>query len=179
MKYNFVSLPTIGDGSCLIHAILQGFNKEYNSYKKDSQKSKMVKEVRFHLSQILEIKFPDQKNLYQKLSRGELENISKEIPEASLDYMKNYLNSNNFLTLQYIEILSEIFDINIVFFSQKQGKFYQHGDNELLFKKDRETVFVNYIEDKHYETITINKKTLFKPGDNIVKEAKKNLLYKG
>ena len=179
MKNNFTFLHTVGDGSCLIHAVLQAFNKEYKNLTNDSQKSKLVKEVRYHLSQVLEIKFPDEKNLYQKLSRGELENISKEIPEASLNYMKKYLNSNNFLTLQYIEILSEIFNVNIIFFSREKENFYQHGDNELLFKKNRDTIFINYIQDTHYETISINRKTLFKPGDNIVKKALKKLLYKG
>lgn len=174
LDYDFQPIKTIGDGSCLIHAILQAFSKEYNKLNNDFLKSKLVREVRFHLSNILSLQVPEENNklVYQILSRGEFENISKEIPETNIDYMKQYLNSNNFLTLQYVELLSEIFDINIVFISENKKDIYHCGDKELLFKENRDTIFINYIEEAHFETIKINEKTLFYKDDEIIKNIK-------
>jgi len=177
LKYDFKPLETIGDGSCLVHAILQAFSKEYNNFKSDIEKIKLVKQVRFHLSEILELKIEGNKNIYQYLSRGELQDLGKIIPEAKLEYMKRYLNSNNFLTLQYVELLSEIFDINIIFISEKEKDIYHSGDNQLLFKKDRETIFVNYIEQTHFETIQINGKTLFEKKDKVLLDVIKKLKF--
>jgi len=177
LNYNFEPIRTIGDGSCLIHAILQGFSMKYNNLNSDNEKSKLVRETRFHLSEILEVplKNYNNKKIYQILSRGELEEISKELPEASIEYMKKYLNSSNFLTLQYVELLSEIFDINIIFISEKEKDIYYSGDNELLFKDKRDTVFINYIDEAHYETLKINHKTLFNYDDNLVVDVKNKI----
>ena len=177
LKYDFIPIDTIGDGSCLIHAILQSFSKEYNNLNSNLKKSNLVKEVRSHLSNILEleVKKKDNKKVYHLLSRGQLENISQEIPETKIEYMKNYLNSNNFLTFHYIELLSEIFDINIIFISQKEKDIYYTGDKELLFKDNRDTIFINYIEQTHYETITIDGRTLFSSEEKIVKDIIKRM----
>lgn len=177
LKYNFQSINTIGDGSCLIHAILQSFSEEYNNLSTDNEKIKLVKEVRFHLSNVLEIPVSNHKNklVYQLLSRGELINISKEIPEVKIEYMKKFLRSNQYLTFHYVELLSEIFDINIIFISEKEKDIYFSGDTELLFKENRDTIFVNYIDQFHYETLKINNKTLFSSDEKIVKDIKNKL----
>jgi hypothetical protein len=177
-EYNFQPINTTGDGSCLIHAILQAFSVEYNNLKSNHLKSRLAKEVRFHLANILDLKVPDNDNklVYQLLSRGELENISKEVPEANKEYMKKYLNSNNFLTFHYVELLSEIFDLNIIFISEKEKDIYHTGDNNLLFKDNRDTIFINYIDQIHYETINIDGKRLFKNNDKIIRDIKNRFL---
>jgi hypothetical protein len=174
---NFKTLHTVGDGSCLVHAVLQGFSKDYDNLKNDIEKVKFVDEVRYHFSKILEHPSPlnETKNIYQTLSRGELEEISKDVKEAKIDYMKAYLNSRRFLTLQYIELISDIFDINIIFINDKDKDIYNSGDLELLFKKERETVFVYYIEEAHFETIMIENKTLFNSNEKIMKNVIKKL----
>ena len=177
LDITFKTLDTIGDGSCLIHAVLQAFSKDYNLLNNGFEKSKLVKEVRYHFSEILSLPSPTKKdkNIYQTLSRGELENIGQEINEAKIEYMKKYLDSRHFLTLQYVELISEIFDINIIFISSSDNSIYQSGDHELLFKKNRDTVFIYYIEETHFETITIGNKTLFKSDSEIIKKVYKNL----
>jgi hypothetical protein len=171
-------MSTIGDGSCLIHAVLQAFSDEYNKLNNPFSKSLLAREVRFHLSEVLELPVAlnnKSNNVYQELSRGELEKISKEVPDASLKSMKNQLNSYQFLTFHYVELLSEIFDINIIFISQKERDFYYSGDFELLIKKKRDSIFVNYIDQAHYETIKVNGKTLFGYDEIIIKDCLKIL----
>ena len=185
MNYEFKSMSTIGDGSCLIHAVLQAFSDEYNKLNNPFSKSLLAREVRFHLSEVLElpVSFNEKdfssdgkiKTVYQELSRGELEEISKAIPDASLENMKNQLNSYNFLTFHCVELLSEIFDINIIFISQKEKDFYYSGDFDLLIKKNRDSIFINYIDQAHYETIKVNGKTLFGYEEKIIKDCFKKL----
>ena len=174
MDYDFKTISTIGDGSCLIHAILQGFSEEYNKLINPFSKSLLAREVRFHLSEVLELPIDDlssNSTVYQELSRGELEKISKEVPDVKLENMKSQLNSFQFLTFQYVELLSEIFDINIIFISQKEKDFYYSGDSELLIKKNRDSIFINYIDQAHYETIKVNGKTLFGYDEKIIKDS--------
>ena len=177
LDINFKTIDTIGDGSCLIHALLQACSKDYYNLKNDIDKIKLAAEVRYHFSEILEHPSPldKKKNIYQTLSRGELENISEAVKETKIEYMKAYLNSRNFLTLQYVELISDIFDINIIFIRDSDKSIYNSGDLELLFKKDRETVFIYYIEEAHFETIMVEGQTLFSPDNQVVKKIIENL----
>lgn len=178
-KYNLVSIPTIGDGSCLIHSVLQAFNTDYQKMT-SSERMKLAKNVRKDLSAVLDYKLKSGSTVYQNLSRGELGGMSEEIDEASMDYMKDYLDSRQYLTFHYIELLSEIFDLNIIIVSQKEKDFYYTGDHELLIKK-RDTIFVNYIDQTHFETMGLSNgsyfTTLFNFNTEIVDDAVK-LLYK-
>lgn len=178
LSYNFVPISTIGDGSCLIHAILQAFSKEYNDLNNPISKSFLAREVRFHLSEVLDLKIDEEKTVYQELSRGELEEFSKMDPGAKLENMKRQLNSSEFLTFHFVELLSEIFDINIIFISQKEKDFYYSGDSELLIKKNRDSIFINYIDQAHYETIKVNDRTLFSYDEKIIRDSLKKLVKK-
>lgn len=179
--YNLIPLPTIGDGSCLIHAVLQGFNKDYEQ-KTDTERCAMVKEIRKDLSKILDYRIEQDKTIYQKLNRGQTEELAKIVSELDINFMKNYLDSRQFLTLYYVELISDIFDINIIFINDKDNEFYYTGDPELLIK-ERDTVFINYIEDTHFETLSVRKKnafkTLFSHKEKICKDAFEILFNRG
>lgn len=166
---NLIPIPTIGDGSCLIHSILQAFSKTYNNLKSDNEKMILVKETRFNLSEILDLEVEKEKTVYQFLSRGEMKELSKEIKLLDINNLKNYLKSNQYLTFHFIELLSEIFDINIIIISSKEKDLYHTGDNELLIKKNRDCIIINYIDQHHFETISINNKTIFKYNNKIIK----------
>jgi hypothetical protein len=174
LSYIFTPINTIGDGSCLIHSILQAFSTKYNKLKSNSEKSKLAMETRYNLSQILELEVENNKTVYQFLSRGQLEEISKEIKLLSIDNMKLYLNSSKYLTFHFIELLSEVFDINIIIISEKENDIYQTGDNELLLKPTRDCILINYIDQTHFETIKVNNKTVFKFNDEIIQKLFKN-----
>lgn len=177
LNYEFVRIPTIGDGSCLLHALLYCCSGEY--IKKDrKERMKMVRELRIDLANILDFKIIDDKTIYQTLSRGELEEISKNVKEVDKKYMQRHLKSPAWLTASYIELLSLMFNINIIFISFNTKKIYKTGDKELLFQ-DRNTIFINYIEQGHFESLGImtddGMKTYFSKNSPIVKEIKKCL----
>lgn len=180
-KYPLEVLSTIGDGSCLIHAVLQGFNKFYK-YMNYQQRVNLVKSVRTDLSLVLNMRLENGKTIYQSLNRGQSEELAEYIKELDINFMQNYLDSKKFLTFFYVELLSEIFDVNLIFISSKENDFYYTGDPELLLKK-RDTIFINYIDQTHFETLGLWRskgyKTLFKYTDDIVKDAVKILFNKG
>ena len=43
--YEFINVPTIGDGNCLIHAILNGCNKSYKKLSYEC-KVKLAKDIK-------------------------------------------------------------------------------------------------------------------------------------
>lgn len=164
-----VRLDTIGDGSCLLHAIFQGFNSYYCELKQD-KKSEFIREFRHVLSLHLDV----DKN-YENLSRGQIQEISKFVPEMSKTNMKNYLNSRNWLNIFFIEYISEILDLDIYILDSHTKKIYKTGDNEIYFK-NRKSVIIYYIRDLHFETIGIETpdgiKTLFSHDCYIIEKLK-------
>jgi len=170
IPYDLVTLPTPGDGNCFLHAILACCNNKYNLLN-NNEKSKFTRLLRNDLATILDVSV-DNSTFYQKLSRGQAEEIAKYITEMRKDYMQSYLRSNNWLNASFLEFFSIIFDINIVIVSVKEKDIYRTGDKELLFKK-RNTILVNYIDQAHFESIGIETpnglKTIFHPESEIVK----------
>lgn len=168
IPYNFVVIPTIGDGSCLLHAILGCCNKKYKE-SNDNEKRHIVRQLRHDLAELLEVKVNDT-TFYQTLSRGQIEEISEHIEDVKIDHMKSYLKSNKWLNYTFIEYFSTVFDVNIIFISN--NKIYRLGDEELLIKK-RDTIFIHYIDQCHFESLGINTplgiKTLFHFDNNIMK----------
>jgi hypothetical protein len=104
---NLVSLPTLGDGSCFLHAVVQGFYKPYQTSRFDDgtvlDKCALVRELRNDLARMLaepaKEEFqpvgggessngeesdngatkPAKVTWYSILSRGQLTNLSKEL----------------------------------------------------------------------------------------------------
>ena len=101
---SLVKLQTIGDGSCFFHAILQAFNKTYIS-SQISEKKKKTREFRNDLAEVLR-----KDNIYQKLSRGTLEDFSKAYPPASINNMERDLRGNVWGDQRFLEL---IFLINV------------------------------------------------------------------
>lgn len=156
----FERINTIGDGSCLLHAILGCCNELYNSLS-NNEKIKLVREFRDDLSEVLDYKL-EGKKIYDKLSRGQLKEISKHIKEVDKEFMKDELKGNGFLDMKYLELISDLLNINIIIIDNLKKKIYETGDKDIFFKKNRNTIFINYIQDTHFESLRYNGKTIFK-----------------
>lgn len=170
IPHDLITIPTIGDGNCFLHAILTSSNEHYNAVN-TSEKRKLVRLLRNDLASLLDVKV-DGSTFYQKLSRGQSEDIAKHVTAMRKDYMQDYLRSNKWLDAIFLEFFSIIFNINIVIISAKEKDIYRTGDKELLFKK-RNTILINYIDQVHFESLGISTpdglKTIFHPDSEIVK----------
>lgn len=174
LPYELTVIPTLGDGDCLIHAILGCTN---SLYKKSDKKAKrlLARQLRNDLADLLDVEI-NNTTFYQKLSRGQAAEISKYIIELKKENMQKMLRSSAWLTATFIELLSMVFDINIVIISEREKDIYRLADKELFFQY-RSTIFINYIDNTHYESIGIQTKdglkTIFHRDNEIVKHLNK------
>ena len=146
----FKRINTIGDGSCFLHSILYCFNKTYNEINQND-KITYVRKIRYCLSQCLE---ENNYAIYNSLSREEIGEISKFIPELQIENMKAYLNSNNWLNIFFLELISTLFDIDIYIIDSHTKDLYKTGDKEIYYKK-RNSVIIYYIRDTHFESVSV------------------------
>ena len=169
--YNLVILSTIGDGSCMFHAILQGFNKTYIDGDTPERRN-IVRKFRNNLSDLLGETMEDGKTCYEQLSRGELKDISKEVPEASLENMKKALKTNSWGDQRYLELISNQLDVDIFVINSYEKDVYFTGDYEIYYK-NRDSVIILNTNNAHFETIGIKvnseTKTFFDKDNEIIK----------
>ena len=118
----------------------------------------MVRNLRSAISDHIQ-----ESDIYDQLSRGELKEISK----------KKYINSNQWISYHFVELISKVLDLNIFIITHNTNTIYNLGDNEIYYKKNRNSVFINYINQAHFETLGIKTpdglKTLFSPSSPIMK----------
>jgi len=173
LPFNFIPISTIGDGSCFLHALLQSCNKTYNKLDLNHKKL-MVRKLRLLMGNYLE-----NSDIYGRLSRGELEEISNFVMETKKDYMVKYIKSDSWITYHYIEMISNIFNINIFIINNGKNTIYNFGDNELLYNKKRNSIFINYIDQAHFESLAVRtkdgRKTYFSPKSSVIEITMKNL----
>lgn len=173
LPYNFKTISTVGDGSCFLHAVIQGFCPQYQTLT-SQQKVILAKNIRQDLAITLQ-----EDPIYKSLSRGEIEEISKDIQEMSKEYMQKYLISGAWIDMNFVELISNIFNVNIIIISNKNKDFYYSGDPEIYFFKNRDSVFIYYYEDMHFETLAVETengyKTLFNSNSIIIKDCMKKL----
>ena len=173
--YEFVFIRTIGDGSCFLHAVLGCFCKEYITGDVEKRIT-VVKNLRNDLSEILNKKINSDKTIYNQLSRGKLEELSETFKGLTLENMQKFLKSNQWFNALYLELISNIFDINIFIIDSNKRDLYRLGDNELYYK-NRNSVFINYIDQTHFETAGVvtheGVRTFFDKNSEIIDSIKK------
>lgn len=165
----FVRIPAIGDGSCMFHSILQSFNNTYNN-SSNANKQKICREFRDHLGEVLGEKI-DGKLCYDQLSRGELRSFAKVVPNASLEEMKQSLKSNEWGDMRFIELVSNLMDLNVIILDYGKKDIYHTGDYELLIKP-RDTIIIMVTDNIHFDTVGIKfstgVRTLFSHNEPVI-----------
>lgn len=167
-------INTIADGSCFLHAVLQCFNSAYINMN-NRQRREYVKKIRYYLSESLS---ENNEEIYKKLSRNEIENISEAIPELKIENMKDYLKSNKWLNIFFLEFIANVFDIDIYIIDSHTKDLYRTGDNEIYYKK-RNSIIIYYIRDLHFESVSVptkeGDKTFFSHDSYIIQKLYKKL----
>lgn len=171
LDIEFVKISAIGDGSCMFHAILQGFNKTYNDASA-IKKRLICREFRDSLGTVLGEKV-NGKVCYEQLSRGELGQFAKAIPDASLPRMQQALKSNEWGDMRFIELISNLMELNIVILDYGTKEIYHTGDFELLFKP-RDTIIIMVTNNVHFDTVGVKfgagVRTLFSYDEPVVQQ---------
>ncbi len=148
---DMVQIKCSPDGSCFFHALLQAFYKPYQLQMEDGvpvSRKKLVKNFRYDLSVRLnehtDVNDPLSPVVYQTLSRGQLEELSKEMPEYSLKGMQDELNSSSPVSNLYNEFISNELGKDIyILDSEKQDVYVTGSDLDLLYK-NRQSIVLLY-----------------------------------
>ncbi len=173
-EFPVIRIATALDGSCLFHAIAKAYFKPYIMGKVKDQvfdRQEFVKTLRKDLSVALgnkvDVKNPKSKTFYQTLANGELEEISKTMPEYSLENMQKELNSNLPVSNYFNEFISNQLDVDIYILDGRKKDVYMTGSDLKLLYKGRKSIVILYLPG-HYELVGLmadqtNVETCFSP----------------
>jgi len=146
-------IKCIGDGSCFFHAILNAVDENYKEMK-TKEKMIQVKEFRSYLARNLELKI-DKVTVYDKLSRGNLKDFGKAVPEFSLEGMKKELMSDSWADNKYNELISNTLNVDIYIVDAGTGDLYVTGDDVDILYFNRPSIVILYTSSQpaHYDLI--------------------------
>ena len=165
-----VPIPTIGDGSCFLHAVVQSISPLYSGMEDDG-KRKLIRKMRRDLSELISEKREDGRTWYEYLSRGSLEELSNTFDDLKLHNMKKFLNSNQWFSHLYVEFISETLDVDIYIIDYNKSRLYNMGDSD-LFYKGRDSIVIGYRSECHFETLALiengEKRTYFSPRSRLI-----------
>ena len=157
--FNLIRVATFLDGHCYFHAIAKAYFKPYIMGKVGDQvfdRQEFVKNLRRDLSIALGNKVnpqnPKSKTFYQTLANGELEEISKAMPEYSLENMQKELNSNTPVSNYFNEFISNQLDVDIYILDARKKDVYMTGSDLKLLYKGRKSIVILYLPG-HYELV--------------------------
>lgn len=156
---NMVQIKAAPDGSCFFHALLQAFYKPYQLQMEDEvpvSRKKLVKNFRYDLSVRLEehidIDDPTSPIVYDTLSRGQLGELSKEMPEYSLKNMEEELHSSSSVGNLYNEFISNELNKDIYILDGEKQDVYVTGNDLDLLYKNRQSIVLLY-QPGHFDLI--------------------------
>jgi hypothetical protein len=172
--FNMVRFCVERDGSCCFHALAKAYFKPYILGRTEEgifDRRKFVRDLRKELAKTLGAKInPEDENsptYYSQLANGELENISRELPEYSLENMQKELSDmTNPISNIYNEFISDQLNLDIYILDANKKDVYMTGTDDKLLYKGRKSVVLLYLPG-HYELIGISKdnkiETYFSP----------------
>lgn len=173
-------IHTIGDGSCYFHAILMAISLDYRE-SDASKRSKLAKQFRIAFSEILTDKDENGVMLYNKLSRGKLEDYSKGVTSATLNNMIKELKSNNPVDNKYHELVSDELSKDIYIIDEITGNIYNLGSKSIYYK-NRDSILLLYNELMcHFELLSLEDedgyiRTLFDTNHELINKCKELLI---
>jgi SAM-dependent methyltransferase len=112
-----VRIAVIGDGSCMIHAILKAFHLPYANTDNYDTRTSIVAKFRRDIAALLSMedtRYTDGSIYYDTYSNGLWREFSKNEAidvDFSLDGMQKLFNSNNFLGEEVLKFISNVFTV--------------------------------------------------------------------
>lgn len=188
---SLISIPTAGDGSCALHAIVQSFHVPYQMGRfpdgSPVDRYEIVRAFRNELADKLNKPIDGSEGItwYDKLSRGGMEEYAKntknipDFPDLSREGFEKHLRSHTWLGQEVVEYVSEILKIGIIIiFSDGRGRYELNvlgKDGELLLDNKRKVVIIMNEHNHHYTTVGRKEaegvlRTFFDASDSMVRE---------
>lgn len=178
--WNILRYDTIGDGSCLLHAIFNACFKPYREgvlHGKVVDRRQMVKDFRNELADCIA-----EDDVYESLHRGYLSKFSKDIDDYSQANMIKELRSDCNLGYGYFHLISMQIEKDIYIISGDEKDVYITDEYEHILSYDRPAI-VLYIQGEHFETVGVETEkgqvnTCFSPDHEFIKYLQKRIRVK-
>jgi len=150
-----VRISVSGDGSCFLHALLRSFYKPYIEASFETRR-RICRHVRDRFAAaLLEIDPTTGLTYYDSLAGGTMRELSADVPEKSLAWMRAELLSNACIGHTYVEFFSRVLGFNIYVWDCLRGEPYIMGNSDLRsLYLPRGSVVVAYIPG-HYDAMGI------------------------
>lgn len=178
-SWKLVRIGTPMDGSCLFHAIINAYFEPYRSeilHGTPISRFDIIKRLRTELS--IALSSPIDPNhphptYYESLNFGNTKEFSQAVPEFSLSYMQNELNSNSPIGYGYMEFIGNILNKDIYILDSKRQDIYITDELPLTIKGTRKSIVIYYMSG-HYELVGIENNdgsysTHFSPNHSLIK----------
>lgn len=179
--YDYYIKNTIGDGSCLIHSLLQAIDEDYRNGNTNYKKST----AHAYRKNIAKLFTEEDFNLYKEYYGYSFENQ----PQYNNQVKRIIESPSSYLEIEFISFLSRINNINIFAFMQSEGVIIPYCLSGLTFKDDRKTIFIYYSpQNSHFESICRIQKNnmpsalgennyMFSSDDPIVQEVSRSYIH--
>lgn len=175
-----IVIPTIGDGSCFFHAILGAIYKPYINTDNEAERRRIAYEFRRLFAELLGEEDDDGVRYYDRISRGQLGAISKELQDYSLESLQRHLSDPHFpVDFIYNELISDNLEIDIYIFDLSKRDLYILGDEIGFLYKNRNSIIIGY-SPGHYSLMGVKNgekiDTFFDKDHEIIKKLNKRLM---
>jgi hypothetical protein len=181
-----VRIRTEADGSCFFHAIANAFFPAYREGKlngKPISKHEMIRGLRrdlsLRLAQPVDPLNPDGPIHYDLLSRGQLHELSKDVPSYTLENMQKELDSDRPVNITYMEFISNQLNKDIYILNLNDRDVQLTADSE-IFYKNRDSIVLLYMPG-HYELVGVKQRdkivTYFTPNHPFIQAIRRRMDY--
>jgi hypothetical protein len=164
-EWDLVRFLTPGDGSCLFHALVNGFFTPYHQQRlgeEDLSRRDIVSRFRRELSQRLEQPHPSGGTYYSQLNRGNTAEFAETVPEFRLEAMRDRLNSSAPIGYGYLELIGEALNKDLFVLTGEPLDLYPSDELPLIVKGGRPALILYYqglswLENGHYELVGLRR----------------------
>jgi hypothetical protein len=181
---NFILLDTIGDGSCLFHAIYNSLNKEDYRTKNDDMKKKYVKEKRNELAALYNSIYENKdknsvtKKIYNNLKQNfydirinteDGEKINKVSDEQKILKINSaYIASSEWAGQEMLKLIRYFEEINIILIDDNSRSFDKTGFRCEGYEESEDSFNISYhktifikLKNRHFEPLVINNPDIY------------------
>lgn len=196
---NLVVVPTAGDGSCSLHAIVQGFHPSYQAGRNPDgtpvNRGAFVRVFRNELAEMLDKPSGPEGSVswYDRLSRGTLEEFARatkgvagaDTPDLSRVGFARHLQSSAWLGQEIVEYVGSVLGIGIFILLEDgsgvtRGVYALGKESELYYQGRTKAVVIVSHANRHFSTIGRREddgaiRTCFDMNDELISEFLKEL----
>lgn len=159
---NIFRISSINDNSSFFHCMMKAISEEYIKNMDLGKRKQMVREFRRDLCFKLNERINQDEDMtyYENLNKGLFTTLYSKYDEMSIEYLQLKLNSNDFLSEEFLFIASDLVDLDFIICDVMQSKL--KNDTRVIFKYITSTlindindkpILIMFLKNDHYELI--------------------------